>query len=829
MDEYSTQFNTSRIEKKNDIDILRLSQTVKNNMQRENQEYGFRTKNANNKDDVDIENHDIELNFNEKFEDEEENKAEKHENNKIEENFNEKDNIDDIFENMKEESSKNKIIHFGTENSLGTEKPLRKITGESSKRIVQQESKTTLKHDKSNANDENFSASQSNNLQEESTTEIYSFENLVIDPKDSTVTPIIGNKNIERTNDLSISKGHLPFDSISAEDFINLVENNKSDKFVTTLLNATVNSSNSNEQLSILNYFETLIQNNTAANKIINTQFVYHLLKTMQNTKSVNIKIKISSILGHLIRHATIIEAGLAESNLCDALLEQLKDKNEKLRRKAIAAAGEYLFYAATQLEEDIDNSAWDIKSSCVNTLFKCIKCDNDECVRFYACKTIENITAQSNTGGAKFVNIDIMNLFISIYSSTKNDHFRTCVIAALGNFAKINPKIAIKIIEGIGFKIIISNIIDSPSRNLQALLTIILFACKKSYAEFEKYAINDENFLPVIMQIVDKSNVVIKNKIILLISTLLIQNHYWLLLYKSNKILNFIHKILKSNEKDVQKYLKYMYENFNEKFSVVIQEIHEAFKKKMVGENEIVTDNSLYHKISQLNKSSELQGILIMLKVVPEVLSNITISQSVCCSMISVISFILHHQIKEKSSEKIEREEAIFSIIETLCGIQKILFDCSETIITELLPQLIDRLTKNDDTKSFSLELFSSIIIQFLKDDRIYNTNLNSGTTSLINKLITTHVIPQIPEMLKESNKLHVFSLRLLSTILEVNNLFSQELKKQNMIPILFKVLDVHDPIFNKNIIYILKVIVESKVLTIEEFKEYNLIQKVI
>ena len=104
MDEYSTQFNTSRIEKKNDIDILRLSQTVKNNMQRENQEYGFRTKNANNKDDVDIENHDIELNFNEKFEDEEENKAEKHENNKIEENFNEKDNIDDIFENMKEES-----------------------------------------------------------------------------------------------------------------------------------------------------------------------------------------------------------------------------------------------------------------------------------------------------------------------------------------------------------------------------------------------------------------------------------------------------------------------------------------------------------------------------------------------------------------------------------------------------------------------------------------------------------------------------------------------------------------------------------------------------
>ena len=34
-------------------------------------------------------------------------------------------------------------------------------------------------------------------------------------------------------------------------------------------------------------------------------------------------------------------------------MAEVLKDKNEKVKRKAIAALGEYLFYGATQMDED--------------------------------------------------------------------------------------------------------------------------------------------------------------------------------------------------------------------------------------------------------------------------------------------------------------------------------------------------------------------------------------------------------------------------------------------------------------------------------------------
>ncbi len=54
-----------------------------------------------------------------------------------------------------------------------------------------------------------------------------------------------------------------------------------------------------------------------------------------------------------LIRHATVIENELSQLGIPNTLIDCSKDKNEKVRRKAVAALGEYLFYGATQMDED--------------------------------------------------------------------------------------------------------------------------------------------------------------------------------------------------------------------------------------------------------------------------------------------------------------------------------------------------------------------------------------------------------------------------------------------------------------------------------------------
>ena len=43
----------------------------------------------------------------------------------------------------------------------------------------------------------------------------------------------------------------------------------------------------------------------------------------------------------------------VAESGLALLFCETIKDKNEKVRKKAVASLGEFLFYAATQLDDE--------------------------------------------------------------------------------------------------------------------------------------------------------------------------------------------------------------------------------------------------------------------------------------------------------------------------------------------------------------------------------------------------------------------------------------------------------------------------------------------
>ena len=64
--------------------------------------------------------------------------------------------------------------------------------------------------------------------------------------------------------------------------------------------------------------------------------------------KSPHLKLRLCSILGQLIRHSTVIGNEVAESGISELLAEVAQDKNDKVRRKAVASLGEYMFYAAT-------------------------------------------------------------------------------------------------------------------------------------------------------------------------------------------------------------------------------------------------------------------------------------------------------------------------------------------------------------------------------------------------------------------------------------------------------------------------------------------------
>ena len=178
-------------------------------------------------------------------------------------------------------------------------------------------------------------------------------ELLMIHHSDTVVKPIIGNKEIEAIEEVTYRKDLLSFEPLTAEEFSKRIERPESEALLSQIYNGIVNNSSVEKIINSLAYFESIIVNSRVANRLINSAFLVlftHMLKSMKSPK---VKIRVCSIVGLLIRHATVIDNEVAKSGIAQLLVLTMKDLNERVKRKTIASLGEYLFYAATQLDDD--------------------------------------------------------------------------------------------------------------------------------------------------------------------------------------------------------------------------------------------------------------------------------------------------------------------------------------------------------------------------------------------------------------------------------------------------------------------------------------------
>ena len=186
-------------------------------------------------------------------------------------------------------------------------------------------------------------------------------DQLLIHNSDTAVKPIIGNKDIERQGNLDYRAGELPFEAWNPEVVAQKIDSMQLETHLHEVYNAMGASSTVNEKLNVLIYFESIILNSNVANRLINSAFMSILMKLLKNVKHPHLKMRLCSILGQLVRHSTVIGNDVAESGLSSVLCDVVKDKEAKVRRKAVASLGELLFYAATQLDDEQADPVWEI------------------------------------------------------------------------------------------------------------------------------------------------------------------------------------------------------------------------------------------------------------------------------------------------------------------------------------------------------------------------------------------------------------------------------------------------------------------------------------
>jgi serine/threonine-protein kinase ULK4 len=170
-------------------------------------------------------------------------------------------------------------------------------------------------------------------------------------PTDVAVKPIVLNRRIDKITEPRYDARALPFAPLSLSEMLAAPQGDL-EAFLTLIYKSVAQSSSLNEKVNTLGYFETLCMDTGAANMLINSSLMLLFVRMMRTSKAPALRIRLASVIGLLVRHATYITDELAKSGLIGALADALRDRNERLRRRAMAALGELLFYVATQQEE---------------------------------------------------------------------------------------------------------------------------------------------------------------------------------------------------------------------------------------------------------------------------------------------------------------------------------------------------------------------------------------------------------------------------------------------------------------------------------------------
>ena len=640
--------------------------------------------------------------------------------------------------------------------------------------------------------------------------EIPQIDSIMVHNSDKNIKPIIGNRIIEPNKQpIKYDEKLIPFKPIYKIDKIKellLFEDNydEIEKYLKQLYLILIDFTQKkkyDELLNILNYFETIILSKEISNNIINTPFV-KLFISFLDINNDNIRIRACNIIAYLIRYATNMEKSLDNYNLTESLISFISDNNVELNEKAIATLGEYLFFVSTQVEAELDqvNSGqkpnWSISQESLTALLFALN-HIDEKVKFYSLKTIENICSLTTVAKQYFAsNDDFINKIIDIINSNcENQEIRTSAINTVSHIIRHEPSLMKIFIEKMDtISVVLEN--ESP-KNQQYIINCLLFGIEKDKTNIDY--INCDELMPVLINLLDNSNNVIKAKIILLLS--LIFNKVDLIYKYGEKVFELMMKL----RKEKQQFYYYV----------------KVFEPFMISSCKNIT--KIFKNICEMNKLNS-QELIPLLKCFNTIAPYHKISYCLYDKefLSSLLNIILNSSIN--SEQMLYSFELFKAFSENPFSVE----ENSDFIINKIFIKLLNLTNKlNDEYRRFPLNICANILTVLLEDEKLYSsTSIEGGKTNQINSLIVT-ILPDIFVLLKSEDTVND-SLAFLSLIIERNSAFIKFYRNVGIIDYIFILMKDPNIYSNLNLIKILIKLIESNDTGFNDIIELDLISKV-
>eukprot|EP00878_Enallax_costatus_P024327 GHUV01025960.1.p1 GENE.GHUV01025960.1~~GHUV01025960.1.p1 ORF type:complete len:809 (+),score=245.85 GHUV01025960.1:581-3007(+) len=348
---------------------------------------------------------------------------------------------------------------------------------------------------------------------------------LIWHPSDSAVKPIVANRRIERLPEVQYDPKALPFEPLNLQQMLDS-DQQELESFLTHIYRTIASSAPVKDKVNVLNYFESLCSDTAAANVLINSSLTVLFVRMLRNGKMPLLRIRLASVLGLLVRHATYIADELASTQLVEILTEALKDKQERVRRRVMATLGELLFYIATQQQDSgsvsvADTSAaWGITPATIQAVVRLLKPSEDEVCQHYAVKTIENICSQGGEWAGKFATLDTLVGLMSIYSSTKTENVKATTASTLSRLLRSTPNMVNVFLDRNGFRLMLTGLSDGSSKVQIAAVNMLnqAFSMPELHSRMVSILSEEQGLLPAVMALLDHSLPLLRAKAIVCI-----------------------------------------------------------------------------------------------------------------------------------------------------------------------------------------------------------------------------------------------------------------------------------------------------------------------
>ncbi|GMH45644.1 hypothetical protein BSKO_13601 [Bryopsis sp. KO-2023] len=651
---------------------------------------------------------------------------------------------------------------------------------------------------------------------------------------DTTVRPIMTNRRIERLDMPKLDAKYLPFRAKSPFD-VEHCRQEEQESVVSCLNRILYSPENPRQKMSALSYLEQLAHSTPMANLIVETDLMVTLLKNLKELRGMAanmMRIKLFTVLGILIRRSTFMPEHLAKHPFVEVLTEGVKDRHPKVRARAMGSLGELLFYIASQHQPNVEDP-WKVPEETARVIIDMLEFNGDIVTLHYALKTVENVASKPQSGWiVQCANEHVIGKLNAIFVDERiEQNVKTTAACAMGRLLRINQSLVPLYLEKYGIELITKRLGDISNSRLQTVAVNVLNMAllhKDLNKTILNQLVDEQNLALPLVSFLSQSTQVLWCKGLAAIFLLSRHSVKFFVQVCQTKFLILLEKMTRNKTDVFQKIARLAKREVGRRVSQLVAQV--CWDLNVCKQD---ASNTKDLKLT-LAKMEVLQSL---------VLSSFWRERVISKDLISNLAVLLEGVLAPTNAfpNLQEFSNSVLSTVESVCRPTQFLIKHWEVVVGQLLPVLsgaMKRSEKNSEVRFHSLRLIHDVLQCYIPDNGLYapHTSLEERdrkrtgkAKDKIDSFVRENVLPLIPSFLNDVDLIPLFAIKVLCCLVENNTDYMRDIESLDLLDSVFRILSYENNCSSVHSVKLCRYIVEYSSLPAETLNKMNAAEKVV